>query len=163
MVRIAQKSKALWGVVVAVAVLALTAGSALAASGGVPGPPAASPGAKTGQADGSAVAGPQAELTKKQEKLIAVAQKLAEKGKDKSSDFAGVSIDPETATVTLFRKDKSKGHGLDSVPAGVKIDVHAAKFTRKEMLDAAEQMTWDAQLLGQQQHIMVEAVGPSVD
>jgi hypothetical protein len=164
MVRIAQKSKALWGVVVAVATLALTAGSALAASGGVPGPPAASPGAaKAGQVDGTAVAGPQAELTKKQEKLIAVAQKLAEKGKDKGSDFAGVSIDPETATVTLFRTDPSKGHGLDSVPAGVKIDVHAAKFTRKEMLDASAEITQAAQAFGEQQHIGIEAVGPSTD
>ncbi len=138
----------------------LTAGAAFAAPG-VPGPPAGSPGAaKSGQ---TAAADPQAELSKKQEKLIAVAQKLADKGKERGSDFAGVSIDPDTGTVDLFRKDKSKGHGLDAVPAGVTIDVHAAKFSRKEMLDASEQITQDAQLLGEQQHVGIEAVGPSID
>jgi hypothetical protein len=65
--------------------------------------------------------------------------------------------------VHLFRKDKSKGAGLDSVPAGVKIDVQAAKFSRTEMLDASAQITKDAQLLAEQQHVSVEAVGPSVD
>jgi hypothetical protein len=164
MVRIPGKSKALWAVVVGTVALAFAASSAVAAPNGIPGPPAASPGAaKAGQTDGTAVSGPQAELTKKQEKLIAVAQKLAEKGKDKGSDFAGVSIDPETGTVDLFRKDKSKGHGLDSVPAGVKVDVHAAKFTRNEMLDASAQITQAAQQLGEQQHVGIEAVGPTVD
>jgi hypothetical protein len=161
MARIARKSKVFWGTMVALATVALTTSAAFAAPG-VPGQPADSPGAaKSGQAD--AGTGPQPELTKKQEKLIAVAQKLEEQGKAKGSDFAGVSIDPETQTVNLFRKDKSKGNGLDSVPAGVKVDVHAAKFSRAEMLDAADQITRDAQQLGQQQHIGIEAIGPSVD
>ncbi|HYT51819.1 MAG TPA: hypothetical protein VEL10_06410 [Gaiellaceae bacterium] len=152
--------KVLGALAVALVVGALTAGAAFAAPG-VPGPPAGSPGAaKSGQ---TAAPDPQAELSKKQEKLIAVAQKLADKGKERGSDFAGVSIDPDTGTVDLFRKDKSKGHGLDSVPAGVKIDVHAAKFSRQEMLDASAQITNDAQLLGEQQHVGIEAVGPSID
>jgi hypothetical protein len=164
MVRITRtSSKALWGVVVAIAAFALTAGTALAASGGVPGPPTGSPGAvKGGQTDAAPVSGPVADITKKQEKLVALAEKLAEKGKDKGSDFAGVSIDPDTGTVDLFRKDKSKGTGLDSVPAGVTVDVHAAKFSKKEMLDATDQLTWDAQVLGEQ-HVTVMAVGPTVD
>src|SRR5215216_2001986 len=138
MFRIAYSSRLVAGAVVVAAAMALTAGAALAAPG-VPGPPAAgsSGAAKTGQTDAAPLTGPQAELTKKQEKLVAVAQKLADKGKDRGSDFAGVSIDPETGTVDLFRKNKAKGHGLDSVPAGVKIEVHAAKFSRTEMLDAA--------------------------
>ena len=161
MVRIARRSKVFWGTVVALATMALTTSAALAAPG-VPGQPANSPGtAKSGQAD--AGTGPQPELTKKQEKLVAVAQKLEEKGKAKGSDFAGVSIDPDTQTVNLFRKDKSKGHGLDSVPAGVKVDVHAAKFSREEMLDAAAQITQDSQTFGQQQHLGIAAVGPSLD
>src|SRR5436190_9355968 len=147
MVRITRKSKALWGVVIAVVTLALTAGTALAASGGVPGAPAAGPGAAKSGQDATPQTGPQAELTKKQEKLVAVAQKLADKAREKGSDIAGVSIDPDTGTVNLYRKDKSKGNGLDSVPAGVAVDVHAAKFTRKEMLDAASQITQDAQAL----------------
>jgi hypothetical protein len=155
--------KILGALAVAVVTGMITAGAAFAAPG-APGAPAVSPGAaKSGQADGTATTGPQAELTKKQEKLVQVAQKLADKGKDKGSDFSGVSIDPDTGTVDLFRKDKSKGHGLDSVPAGVKVDVHAAKFTREEMLDASAQITSDAQLLGEQQHVLVEAVGPTVD
>src|SRR6476646_57028 len=159
MVRIARKSKVFWGTVLALATMALTASAAFAAPG-APGQPAASPGAaKSGQPDAG---GPQAELTKKQEKLIALAQKLEEKGKAKGSDFAGVSIDPDTQTVNLFRKDKSKGHGLNSVPTGVKIDVHAAKFSRAEMVGASDQITRDAQQLADQ-HIGVEAIGPSVD
>jgi hypothetical protein len=155
--------KVLGALAVALVVGTVTAGAAFAAPG-VPGPPAGSPGAaKAGQTDGAATSGPQAELTKKQEKLIAVAQKLADKAKEKGSDFAGVSIDPDTQTIHLYRKDKAKGPGLDAVPAGVKIDVHAAKFTRNEMLDASEQITRDAQLLGEQQHVVVEAVGPTVD
>jgi hypothetical protein len=162
MFRIAYSSRLLAVAVGAALAMALAAGAAFAAPG-VPGPPAGSPGAaKAGQTDAAAQSGPVADLTKKQEKLIAVAQKLAEKGKDKGSDFAGVSIDPETGTVDLFRKDKAKGNGLDAVPAGVKIDVYAAKFTRKEMLDATDQLTWDAQALGEQ-HVTVMAVGPTVD
>lgn len=160
MIRIARRSKALWGVVVALAAFALSASAALAASGGVPGPPAAAADAKPGKSDG---ADPAAALTKKQEKLVALAQKLAQKGNDKGSDFAGVTIDPDTQTVHLFRKDKSKGSGLDSVPAGVNVDVRAAKFSRKEMLDASNAITQAAQQLGEQQHVLVEAVGPSVD
>jgi hypothetical protein len=149
--------------VVAIAAFALTAGTALAASGGIPGPPAGAPsGAKAGQTEAGA-SNPQPELTKKQEKLVALAQRLAGKGKERGSDFAGVSIDPDTQTVHLFRKDKAKGSGLDAVPAGVTVDVQAAKFTRQEMLDAAQQITDAAQLLGQQFHVTVEAVGPTVD
>jgi hypothetical protein len=163
MIRIARRSKVLSGAIVAVATVAVTAGSALAASGGIPGPPTAAPGAaKAGQTE-EAQTGPQTELTKKQEKLIEVAQKLAAKGKERGSDFAGVSIDPDAQTVHLFRKDKSKGSGLDSIPAGVTIDVDAAKFSRNEMLAAAQQITDEAQLLGQQFHVTVEAVGPTVD
>ncbi len=160
MFRIATSTKLVVAAFAAAAAALLATGAAFAAPG-IPGQPAASPGtAKSGQAD--AGTGPQAELTKKQEKLISVAQKLEEKGKAKGSDFAGVSIDPDTQTVDLFRKDKSKGHGLDSVPAGVKVDVHAAKFSRAEMLDASDQITRDAQQLGEQQ-IGIEAIGPSLD
>src|SRR5262245_6292569 len=135
MFRIASALKLVAAAAGASAAMLLATGAAFAAQG-APGVPAGGVGAaKSGQAD--AGAGPQADLTKKQEKLIAVAQKLAEKGKANGSDFAGVSIDPDTGTVDLFRKDKSKGSGLDSVPAGVKVDVHAAKFSKKEMLDAA--------------------------
>ena len=161
MFRIAHSLKLVAAAVAAAAAMLLATGAAFAAQG-APGAPAASPNAnKAGQTD--AGAGPQAELTKKQEKLIAAAQKLADKGKERGSDFAGVSIDPDTGTVDLFRTDKSKGHGLDSVPAGVKIDVHAAKFSHKEMLDAAEQITDDSKTFGQEQHIGIAAVGPSVD
>jgi hypothetical protein len=161
MFRITHSLKLVAAALAAAAAMLLATGAAFAAQG-APGAPAASPNAgKSGQAD--AGTGPQAELTKKQEKLIAVAQKLAEKGKERGSDFAGVSIDPDTGTVNLFRKDKSKGSGLDSVPAGVQIDVHAAKFSRKEMLDAASQVTQDSETFGQQQHIGIAAVGPSVD
>jgi hypothetical protein len=162
MFRIASTLKLVAAAALASAAMLLATGAAFAAQGGVPGAPAASPNAdKPGQAD--AGPDPQAELTKKQEKLIAVAQKLAAKGTEKGSDFAGVSIDPDTGTVDLFRKDKSKGSGLDSVPAGVKVEVHAAKFSKKEMLDAAAQITDDSKTFGQQQHLGIAAVGPSID
>jgi hypothetical protein len=162
MFRIAYSSRLIVVAVLAVAAMALTAGAALAAPG-VPGPPAATPGAaKQGQTAAPPLTGAEAELSKKQEKLVAVAQKLADKARDRGSDIAGVSIDAETGTVDLFRKDKAKGHGLDSVPAGVKVDVHAAKFSRAEMIGASEQITQDAQVLGQQ-HVTVMAVGPTVD
>jgi hypothetical protein len=162
MFRIAHSLKLVAAALAAAAAMLLATGVASAAKGGAPGAPAGSPNAdKAGQTDGGA--GPQAELTKKQEKLIAIAQKLAEKGKAAGSDFAGVSIDPNTGTVDLFRKDKSKGTGLDSVPAGVNVDVHAAKFSRKEMLDAAAQITDDSKTFGQAQHVGIAAVGPSID
>ena len=162
MFRIASTLKLVAAAALASAAMLLATGAAFAAQGGAPGAPSDSPNAdKAGQKD--AGTGPQAELTKKQEKLIAVAQKLAEKGKANGSDFAGVSIDPDTGTVDLFRKDKSKGSGLDSVPAGVTVDVHAAKFSKKEMLDAAAQITDDSKTFGQQQHLGIAAVGPSLD
>jgi hypothetical protein len=163
MVRIAYRSKGLWTAAVAVAATAITAGTAFAASG-VPGPPPSSPGAaKQGQTSAQPLSGAEAELSNKQEKLLAVAQKLADKARDRGSDIAGVEIDPDTQTVRLYRKDKGKGHGLDSIPAGVTVDVRTAKFSRNAMIDAAEQITRDAQVLGEQAHVTVEAVGPSVD
>jgi hypothetical protein len=163
MVRIARTSKVLFATTLALAVLVF-AGTAFAASSGTPGPPSGGPGPeKSGQSTAAPLRGAQAELSKKQEKVLALAEKLADKAKDRGSDISGVAIDPETQTVFLYRKDKGKGHGLGTLPDGVKVEVKAAKFSRNAMLDAAEQITKDAQFLGEQQHVTVEAVGPSLD
>src|SRR5215204_2784588 len=163
MVRIARTSKVLFATTLALAVLVF-AGTAFAASSGTPGPPSGGPGAeKNGQSTAPPLTGVQAELSKKQEKLLALAQKLADKAEDRGSDIAGVAIDPDTQTVFLYRQDKGKGHGLGTLPEGVKVDVKAAKFSRRAMLDAADQVMQDARLLGEQEHVTVEAVGPSLD
>ena len=155
--------KLLGALAVAVAALAITAGGAFAASG-VPGPPPTAPGAaKAGQTDAPPLSGPLAEQSKKQEALLAVAQRLADQARGRGSDIAGVSIDADTGTVHLYRTDVSRGVGPTGIPANVRVDVHAAKFSRSAMIDAAEEVTHDAQLLGEQDHVSVEAVGPSPD
>jgi hypothetical protein len=165
MVRIAPKSKAVWGAVVALAVLALTASAALAAA---PAPPAGSAVTKS-RGIGTAVApsvaplaGPQAELVNKQAPLVGLAQSVAASALAAGSDVAGVSIDPDTKTLHIYRTNLAKGTGLGLVPAGVSVDVQQAKFSRQQMLATAQQMTWDAQALGNQR-VAVEAVGPTLD
>ena len=118
--------------------------------------------AKAGQT-APTLTGDQADKLKKQEKLLPVAQELADQANGAGSDIAGVTIDVDSGTVDLYRKNPGKALGLSGAPAaGVKIQVHEAKFSRKELLDAADQVTRDAQALGQEQ-VTVEAVGPKVD
>jgi hypothetical protein len=164
MVRIAQRSKAVWGAVVAVAVLALTASAALAATPAPPAGPGAAKSRGTGPLVSPGVAplsGPQAELVNKQAPLVGLAQSVADSALASGSDVAGVSIDPETKTLHVYRTNPAKGVGV-IVPAGVTVDVQQAKFSRQQMLAAAQQLTWDSQLLGNQ-HVAVEAVGPTLD
>src|SRR3954454_18116947 len=157
MVRIAQRSKAVWGAVVAVAVLALTASAAVAAT---PAAPAGQGATKSKGAGTSAaprvtpLAGPQAELVNKQAPLVGLAQSVADSALASGSDIAGVAIDPDTKTVQIYRTNPAKGAGLGLVPAGVTVDVRQAKFSRQQMLATSQQMTWDAQLLGNQ-HVAV--------
>jgi hypothetical protein len=119
--------------------------------------------AKAGQAAPATLPPGQADKQKKQDALLPVAQELSDQANAAGSDIAGVTIDVDGGTVDLYRKNPGKALGLSGAPtAGVKIQVHEAKFSRKELLDAADQVTRDAQALGQQQ-VTVEAVGPKVD
>jgi hypothetical protein len=97
-----------------------------------------------------------------QEDLLPVARDLAAQASSESSDIAGVRIDPASDTVHVYRTDKGKPLGIGGKPAGVDIDVHAARFSRSEMTDAAGKLRRDAKLLGEQK-VAVAAVGPAVD
>ena len=141
-----------------------TAGIAGAAHAGSPlGPPAADPGnAKAGKKTAPELTGPVAEKLKRQEALLPVAREFAAQARSASSDIAGVRIDPDSGTVHVYRTDTGKPLAIGSKPAGVKIDVHAAKFSRNDMNDATGRVKRDARLLGEQQ-VSVAAVGPQLD
>jgi hypothetical protein len=144
----------------ALLIAAFAAASATAAAG--PKPPKPDKGAaKAGQTP-AALPGDQAETLKKQELLLPVAQGFADQARGADSDIAGVTIDVDAGVVHLYRKNPRKALDLAGAPNNAKIEVHAAKFSRKELIDAAEQVTRDAQALGQQQ-VTVESVGPAVD
>ena len=120
-----------------VAALATTglAGAAYAAP--QPGPPApGSGGAKAGQ-ESAPFTGAAADKLKRQDALLPVARNLAAQARSASSDIAGVSIDPDSGTVHLYRTDTGRPLGLGGKPAGVKVAVHAAKFSRQDMNNAA--------------------------
>jgi hypothetical protein len=127
-------------------------------------PPAPDRGdAKAGQQAAPPLTGAAADQLKRQEALLPVARNIAAQARSGSSDIAGVRIDPESGTVHVYRTDTGKSLGLSGgKPAGVKIEVHAAKFSRKAMNDAAGQVRQDAKLLGEQR-VTVAAVGPALD
>jgi hypothetical protein len=145
----------------ALLITAFAAGSATAAAGPQPPRPDKDAG-KAGQAAPAALPGDQAEKLEKQDRLLPVAHGFAEQARRADSDIAGVSIDVDAGVVHLYRKNTRKPLDLTGAPNDVKIEVHAAKFSRKELIDAAEQVTRDAQALGEQQ-VTVESVGPAVD
>ncbi len=149
------------------ALLAALASAGLAAAAHAappPGPPAAGGGdAKAGLQAAPPLTGAAADKLKRQEALLPVARNLAAQARSGSSDIAGVSIDPESGTVHLYRTDTGKPLGLaGGKPAGVKIEVHAAKFSRQSMDEAAGRLRHDAKLLGEQR-VAVAAVGPVAD
>jgi hypothetical protein len=117
--------------------------------------------AKAGQT-APALPADQAAKLKKQELLLPVAQGFADQARGADSDIAGVTIDVDAGVVDLYRKNPRKALDLTGAPSNAKVVVHAAKFSRKELIAAAEQVTRDAQALGQEQ-VTVESVGPAVD
>jgi hypothetical protein len=135
-------------------------GAAHAAS--PPSPPAAGGGAKAGQESAPPLSGAAAEKLKRQDALLPVARNLAAQARSGSSDIAGVRIDLDSGTVHVYRTDTGKPLGLGGKPAGVKIDVHSARFDRQDMNAAAGRVRDDAKLLGEQ-HVTVAAVGPALD
>jgi hypothetical protein len=118
--------------------------------------------AKAGLQDAAPLTGAAAEKLSKQEKLLPVAREIAAQANSASSDIAGVSIDPDSGTVHVFRTDRGKSLGLGNKADGVKIEVHTAKFSRRQMNDATGRVKHDAKLLGEQR-VTVAAVGPALD
>jgi hypothetical protein len=151
---------------IATALVAALAGAGLAGSAQAaptPGPPAPDRGAKAGQDAAPPLTGAAAEKLRRQEALLPVARSFMAQSRSESSDIAGVRIDPESGTVHLYRTDTGKPLGLSGgKPAGVKVELHAAKFSRRAMDGAAGRLRRDAKLLGEQ-HVTVAAVGPAVD
>lgn len=145
-----------------VAALATTGFAGAAQAAPPPGPPAPGGGAKAGQQQAPALTGAQSARLKRQDELLPVARSLVAQSRKDSSDIAGVRIDPGSGTVDVYRTDTGKPLGIGAKPAGVAIDVHAARFSRNEMNDAARQMRADARELGRQ-HVSVAAVGPALD
>lgn len=118
---------------------------------------------KPGQQPAAALSARDAALVKRQEALLPTAQDLAAQARAGSSDIAGVRLDVEADTVHVYRTDTGQGLRLSATtPAGVKVVVHPAKFSRNAMLQAVAAVTADAKLLGEQ-HVSVQAVGPTVD
>ena len=151
--------------VIVVALAALVAAIAAAAASAAPpvAPPADQGAAKAGQQPAELLPPGQAEKLKKQDALLPVARGLADQARGRGSDIAGVSIDVDNGVVHVFRTNPGKALGLAGAPpAGVTFDVQAAKFSRSAMIDAADKITQDAQLLGDQ-HVLVDAIGPNVD
>jgi hypothetical protein len=159
------RASALAVALAAVLAAAILAGAALAAPNGVPGPPASdrTP-PKAGQAPAAEDTGLTPEKQKKQDALLPVARHLAQQARDAGSDIAGVEIDVANGVVDVYRTDTKKPLGLPGggPPAGVKVVVHQAKFSRAKLIDASEQLTREAQLLGEQ-GVSVQGVGPALD
>jgi len=163
-------------VAVGAAVLALVAAGSFAvptAANAAPvlGSPGADPVAPSGQpaADASkpgqraVLSARDAALIKRQDALLPTAQDLAAQSRVESSDIAGVRLEVETDTVHVYRTETKQALRLaTAAPAGVKVVVHPAKFSRNTMLRTAAAVTADAKLLGEQ-HVSVQAVGPTVD
>jgi len=140
-------------------VAAALATVASAAAAGVPGPPKASgkahPGTKTIPLDATDAA-----RLQKQNLILPAAQQLAGQARNASSDIAGVSIDVNAGVVNVYRTKVAAPLNISGAP--VKVQVHKAKYSRGQMIAAAQRITGDAKTLGAQ-HVAVEAVGPTLD
>jgi len=95
-----------------------------------------------------------------QARLLPVATSLEREAKDPASGIAGVSVDAATATVRVYKTDA--GHVRLSTPAGVKLQVVPARFSRAAMLATTSRITNDAKALGAAR-VSVQSVGPTVD
>jgi hypothetical protein len=155
------RSGALLAGTVAMVAAVVLPGSASAASSRAPRAPNAGPAAtKRGQATQGAR--PLTAQEQKQDALLPVAQKVANQALSSGSDIAGVEIDQATNTVLVYRTDPQRQLAV-TVPTGVRVEVHGARFSHADMMDAATRMTQDAVSLGQRDHVTIEAVGPTVD
>lgn len=142
-----------------------TAGAVTAASGAHPVAPTGRQAevSKPGQRTAATLSARDAALVKRQDALLPTARDLATQSGVAGSDIAGVRLEVEADTVHVYRTDTGRDLRLSaSVPAGVKVVVHPAKFSRNAMLQAVASVTGDAKLLGEQ-NVSVQAVGPTVD
>jgi hypothetical protein len=96
-----------------------------------------------------------------QSRLLPVAKSLAGEAKDAASGIAGVSVDAATGTVRVYKTAGGRLH-LSARPAGVKVQVLPARFSRLAMLAGTSRITGDAKTLGAA-HVSVQSVGPTVD
>jgi hypothetical protein len=148
-----------------VGVVALVAAGAVAsaAQAATPVPPPSGTTVKRGAAALRASALPAAVAARQaqQGRLMPLATSLARDAKDASSGIAGVSVDAATGTVRVYKTAAGK---LPAVarPAGVKLQVLPARFSRAAMLAAGGRITGDARTLGAA-HVAVQSVGPAVD
>lgn len=159
----ASRASALAAALVAVLAAAILAGGALAAPPALPGAPAPdrTP-PKAGQTP-AAPAGLTADQQRRQDALLPVARHLAQQARAAGSDIAGVAIHVETGVVDVYRTDTNQPLRLPGgPPAGVKVVVHTARFSRGALIEASERVTHEAQQLGQQ-GVSVESVGPALD
>src|SRR4051794_5266359 len=95
-----------------------------------------------------------------QARLLPVATNIERQAKDPASGIAGVSVDAATGTVRVYKT--AAGHVKLSAPAGVKLQVVTARFSRAAMLATTSRITSDAKALGGE-HVGVQTVGPTVD
>ena len=149
------------GVVAALTALTLSA-TADAASGGLPGPPAADAGAaKQGQRVVSGAGNNRA--LERQAALLPVAERLNKKAKAGDSEIAGVRLDADAGVLHVYTTDTTTARdAAGSVPAGTELRVHGAAFSRGEMMAALARVRDDGKALGQQR-IGVAGMGPNED
>jgi hypothetical protein len=148
-----------------VGVVALVAAGAVAsaAQAASPVPPPSGTTVKRGVAAPRLSALPAAVAARQaqQARLMPLATDLARDAKDAASGIAGVSVDAATGTVRVYKTAAGRlpAHAR---PAGVKLQVVTARFSRAAMLSAAGRITRDAKTLGGA-HVAVQSVGPAVD
>jgi len=149
----------------AAAVVAVAAPATAAPPVAGPSAPAPNPAAaKPGQPAASPVSARDAALIKRQDALLPAAKNLAGQARAAGSDISGVRIDVPAGVIHVYRTDPAQPLRLPAgaLPAGTQVVVHQAKFSRGAMLQAADRVTRDARVLGEQK-VSVQAVGPSVD
>jgi hypothetical protein len=144
--------------IVAVAAPATAAPPVAAPSAPAPNPAAAKP----GQPGPSPVSARDAALLERQDALLPAARILSGQARAAGSDISGVRLDVPAGVIHVYRTAPAESLRLPADAAGTQVVVHQAKFSRTEMVQAAERVTHDAKVLGEQK-VSVQAVGPSVD
>ena len=97
----------------------------------------------------------------RQAALKPVADRVQARAQD--SGFAGMRIDPDAGVLDVYATDTGKARiAAGGAPAGTEVRVHAAAFSRSQMLSALERVRDDRNALGQQR-IGVAGMGPNED
>lgn len=147
-----------------IGVLAFSAGANMASAAAPQPPTPSSSVTKSGVASPTPTLTPQmAAQQSKQAKLLPIATDLEGQARNAGSGIGGVRIDVAAGTVHVYKTAKGRSLQLPAhVPTGVNVDVEPAQFSRAAMLATTNDVTHDADVLGQQ-HVSVQSVGPSMD